>query len=223
VASPGEPSGGLRGRRVALLALLLAACAAPPAPPAGTSDAAGASAAAPPPAASAPSLRLAGQKVLVLPVQSVSGLGGEAQERLEREIMFALGEREPRATWVAPEALERALRRSPGFAGSPHALPADPMMHGRERRVVEPLAGELRRYAALTDVRLVLLPHAAAFVRGDGGGRVRVAAALVDARSGDLVWWGEADGDPRPEADTPALASAAAALAARLASPGARP
>ncbi|HEV2146249.1 MAG TPA: hypothetical protein VGR37_02410 [Longimicrobiaceae bacterium] len=212
-------------RRLALrtshfaLAVLLAACAPKPA------AAPDAPAPTPPPAASAPALRLAGQKVLVLPVQAVNGLSGEAQDRLERELLFALGDREPRATWIAPEVLERALRRSPGFAGSPRAVPGDPMMHHRERRVVEPLAGELRRYAALTDVRLVLLPRAAAWVRADGTdpGRVRISAALVDARSGDLVWWGEAEGDPRPEADTPALASAAAALAARIAAPGAQP
>ncbi|HEX2188812.1 MAG TPA: hypothetical protein VHG51_07945, partial [Longimicrobiaceae bacterium] len=149
---------------------------------------------------------------------------GEAHDRLERELLFALGEREPRATWIAPEVLERALRRSPGFAGSPRTLPADPLVHHRERRAVEPLAGELRRYAALTDVRLVLLPRAASFARAEGAaeGRVRIDAALIDARSGDVLWWGEAEGDPRAEADAAALASAAAALAARMASPGAR-
>lgn len=209
-----------RPRRVVLLALgaVLAGCASAGA------EARGEAAAAAPPAASAPALRLAGQRILVLPVQAAGGLPADTPERLGRELLFALEEREPRATLVTPEALERALRRSPGFAADPRALPADPLVHHRERRAVEPLAGVLRRYAALTDVRLVLLPRAVAFARtGEAEeGRVRIDAALVDARTGDVVWWGEAEGEPRPEPDVRALASAAAALAASLAAPGAR-
>jgi hypothetical protein len=169
-------------------------------------------------------MRLAGLRLLVLPLQAVSGMPADADERLGRELLFALGEREPRVTLVAPDVLERALRRSPGFAGSPRALPADPLVHHRVRQAVEPLAGELRRYAALTDVRLVLLPRSASFARpaGSAEGRVRIDAAVIDARSGDVVWWGEAEGDPRPEADAQAMASAAAALAARMAAAGAR-
>ncbi|HEX7240808.1 MAG TPA: hypothetical protein VF263_11115 [Longimicrobiaceae bacterium] len=156
--------------------------------------------------------------MLVLPVQAVTGLSAEAEGRLGGELMFALGERAPKITWVSPEELQRAVSRSPGFAGDPRSLPADPLLHHRERRAVEPLAGELRRYSALTDARLVLVPQAAAFVPGAAGegGRVRLAAAMIDARTGGVVWWGEAEGDPRPGADTPAVASAAAALAARM-------
>lgn len=208
-----------RARRVLPLALAAALAGCASAAP----EARGGAAEAPPLAASAPALRLAGQRILVLPVQTVGGLPDDMPERLGRELLFALEEREPRATLVAPEALERALRRSPGFAGDPRALPADPLVHHHERRATEPLAGELRRYAAITDVRLVLLPRSAAFSRTGGEeGRLRIDAALVDARTGDVVWWGEAEGEPRPEPDVRALASAAAALAARLAAPGAR-
>ncbi|MET0399949.1 MAG: hypothetical protein ABW277_24380 [Longimicrobiaceae bacterium] len=205
------------------LAVSLAACASAPPPAAGAPDAA-APAAAPALAATAPPLRLAGLRLLVLPFQAISGLPGDADERLGRELLFALGEREPRATLVAPDVLERALRRSPGFAADPRALPGDPLVHHRVRQAVEPLAGELRRYAALTDVRLILLPRSAAFSRPAGAaeGRVRIDAAIIDARSGDVVWWGEAEGDPRPEADARAIGSAAAALAARMAAAGAR-
>lgn len=214
--SPGRPAA--RFRALAAVAAVLAACAPAARAPADAPEPAA------PPAASAPALRLAGMRVLVLPFQQVSGLPAGADERLGRELLFALGEREPRVTLVAPDVLERALRRSPGFAADPRALPADPLMHHRERRAVEPLAGELRRYAALTDARLVLLPRSATFTRADGAaeGRLRIDAALLDARTGDVVWWGEAEGDAAPEAEARALASAAAALAARMMAAGAR-
>lgn len=161
-------------------------------------------------------MRLGGQKVVLLPVQVVTGFPPEAHARLEAELLFALGERDARVTWVAPEALERALRRSPGFAGSPRALPSDPLLHHGERRVVGALAGELRRYSALTGARLLLLPRSAAWVPAEGGGEVRLSAALLDARTGDVLWWGEAAGERRAEADALAVASAAAALAERV-------
>jgi hypothetical protein len=210
--------------RTFALAVSLAACASAPPPPAAAPGSAAPAAPAPAAPAAAPPLRLAGLRLLVLPFQSVGGLPAEMDERLGRELLFALGEREPRATLVAPDVLERALRRSPGFASDPRALPADPLMHHRVRQAVEPLAGELRRYAALTDVRLVLLPRSAAFTRPAGAveGRVRIDAAVIDARSGDVVWWGLVEGDPRPEADARAVASAVAALAERMAAAGAR-
>ncbi|HEX2093883.1 MAG TPA: hypothetical protein VHG28_15880 [Longimicrobiaceae bacterium] len=206
---------------VAAFALLVLAACAPrtaESPSPAPAPAPAAAPAVPPLGPSAPPLRVGGQRILVLPVQATSGLPAEAQQRVGAEILFALGERESRVTWISPEELERALRRSPGFAGDPRNLPADPLMHHRERRAVEPLIGELRRYAALTDARLALLPRSVAFLRHAGAdmGRVRLSAALIDTRSGDLVWWGEAEGDPAAVADTRALASAAAALAARM-------
>lgn len=163
-----------------------------------------------PPPASAPPLRIEGQRVLVLPVQRVEVPGAD-RAAVEAELLFALRERAPRIVWVEPEELRRAVRRSPGFAEDPDLLPSDRFEHHRERRVVEPLAGSLRRYAALTDARLVLLPRAAA-PAGDSAavGRVEISAVIVDARSGNVVWWGEATGD---EAGAAAVASASAALA----------
>lgn len=148
--------------------------------------------------------------MLVLPVQRVDVPGAD-RASVEAELLFALRERAPRLIWVEPEELRRAVRRSPGFAEDPNLLPSDAFEHHRERRVVEPLAGYLRRYAALTDARLVLLPRAAA-PAGDSAavGRVEMSAVIVDARSGNLVWWGRATGE---ETGAAAVASASAALA----------
>lgn len=159
---------------------------------------------------SAPPLRIEGQRVLVLPVQRVEVPGAD-REGVEAELLFAVRERAPRLIWIEPGDLRRAVRRSPGFAEDPNLLPSDAFEHHRERRVVEPLAGHLRRYAALTDARLVLLPRAATTATDSAAaGRVEMSAVIVDARSGNLVWWGAATGE---ESGAGAVASASAALA----------
>jgi hypothetical protein len=69
------------------------------------------------------------------------------------------------------------------------------------------------------DARLVLVPRDARFIAdadGSGRGYVRMSAAVVDPRTGSVVWYGEADGEPHPEANAASLASAAQALAARM-------
>lgn len=203
---------GTAGLAALLAAVALLSACAPGAPEAPGPPA------APPPAQAMPPMRITGQKVLVLPVQQMAGLPQEVRARVDAELLFALGERGTGVQWIAPEALERALRRSPGFAPDPRGLPSDPLVHHRERRAVEPLAGVLRRYSALTDARLVLLPRALAWVQAPGApdGELRVSAAMIDARSGDVVWWGEAAGERRPEPDSAALATALESLARRM-------
>jgi hypothetical protein len=138
-----------------------------------------------------PPVQLTGQRVLVLPVQ-ITGLAGPSTEVLDGEIGFALVELDSRVSWVTPEELRRAVRRSPMFAGDPGALPGDALVRHGERRVVEPLAGELRRYSALVDARLVILPRLRrAAPLPDGTEAVRLTGELIDARSGDVVWWAE--------------------------------
>ena len=48
---------------------------------------------------------------------------------------------------------------------------------------------------------------------------VRLNAAVVDARTGFVVWFGEADGTPAAADDRALIASAAQALAVRLVIP----
>lgn len=198
-------------RALALAAALMGACTPPPktAPPTTQGEA---------PAPSVAPMDLGGQKVLILPVQAAPGIVG-GREAMTAELVFALGERDTRTQWQGPDRLRRALQRSPGYAPDPSGLPGDAYLHHNERRIVEPLAGVVRRYSALMDARLVVIPREARFVpavAGGQGGAVRVGAVVVDARSGYVVWYGEADGETRPEADQAALASAAAALAARM-------
>lgn len=175
-----------------------------------------------PPAAVA-AMDLGGQKVLILPMQSASGVGA-SREEITAEVVFALREWDTRTTWVTPEQLRAALRRTPGYAPDPAALPNDTWMHHGERYVVAPLVTQLRRYTALMDTRLVLVLREARFLplpEGTGG-VVRLSAGMVDSRNGNVVWFGDADGAPRPQPDAAGLASAAAALAARMVVPSGR-
>jgi hypothetical protein len=202
-------------RRRAAAAVLLAAasaCGGQAQPAAGPAPAP-----APRPATSVAAMQLAGQKILVLPMQVASGVG-QPRDAITREILFALGERDAATQWIEPDRLRSSLRRSPGYAADPDALPSDAFRHHQERYVMEPLAGLLRRYSALMDVRLVLIPQSATWLPSpDGtGGVVRLAATMVDTRSANVVWWGEADGAPAAAPGPAPVATAAAALAARM-------
>lgn len=198
-------------RFLPLCAALLAACGGRAAPPA----AGPAPAPVVEPARAVAPMDFGGQRVLVLPVQAAEGVAG--RDAATAEVLFALGERDSRTQWVSPEQLRSALRRAPGYAADPGTLPDDAYQHHGERYIVDPLGGVVRRYSALTDARVVVIPRAVRWIAdAAGGGRVRVTAAVIDARNGRVVWYGEADGDPRPEADRAAVATAAAALAARM-------
>ncbi|HYJ78197.1 MAG TPA: hypothetical protein VEW03_01145 [Longimicrobiaceae bacterium] len=201
-------------RPLALLALAalawVSACKPPPAAP-------GPEPAPVRPPAAVVAMDLGGQKVLVMPVQSAAGVGA-SREQITAEVVFALREWDSRTTWVTPDQLRAALRRSPGYAPDPAALPTDSWMHHGERYVVAPLVTQLRRYTALMDARLVLVLRDARFlpVPDGSGGVVRLSAGVVDSRNGNVIWFGDADGETRPQADAAGLASAAAALAARM-------
>lgn len=200
-------------------AALACACGGRAAPPAGPAPA---PPPPPPPAQSVGPMDIAGQRVLVLPMQIVSGVP-QTRADATREALFALGERNARVRWVDPEQLRAALRRAPGYAEDPDVLPSDAFRHHRERYVVEPLGGVLRRYSALMDTRLVLILQSAQWLAAaapDSGGAVRMSAVMIDTRTGNVVWWGDADGSRRPAPDASALPAAASVLAARLVVPG---
>jgi hypothetical protein len=178
-----------------------------------------------PPPHEAPPLGLGGKRVLIAPVQAGEGVGEAVRARLEAELTFALAERDPQVVWAKPEDLRRALGRTPGFAADPDHLPGDSYLHHGARYVTEPLLGTLRRYSALTDVRLILVPYRATFLPPEAAASersLRLDAALVDVRSGDLLWWGAAEA-AGAEGDAATAARLAASIAARLLVPTTAP
>ena len=209
------PSRRARARRV----LALACAALPP-----LFAAAGCGGKKPPPGQIAPAVAIApmdlgGQRVLILPVQSATGVPFN-REVITEEIVAAIRARDTRTQWIDPARLRRSLASSPTFAPDPAALPNDRYEMHRERRIQGGLADAVRRYMALTEARLVVIPRTATMIAPDSGGAfVRLNVAVVDARTGYVVWWGEADGVPAAPDDRALIRTAAAALAARLVVP----
>lgn len=169
---------------------------------------------------------LTGVRVMAFPVQSTVGVAGDATA----ELAFALDARAPGVAWVGPEELRSAAARSPGLNVSVDRLPVSVFLRQEVRRVGDPLYGNLRRMAALVDAEAALIPVRVAYrpVAADAGGstpspatgapggdavpsgegRVEVTAALLDAGSGRVVWFGVVAGETGT-ADAPAtLASA---------------
>lgn len=187
------------------IALTAASCGGRKPPPGGVA-----------PAVSVAPMDLGGQRVIILPVQASTGLGFN-REIITEEIVAAIRARDTRTQWIDPARLRRALAGSPTFAPDPAALPNDRYEAFGDRRIQGGLADAVRRYMALTEARLVVIPRSAVLMTPDSGGAfVRLSAAVVDARTGLVVWWGEADGRPAAPDDRALLTSAATALAARL-------
>lgn len=176
---------------------------------------------APPPGQPAPAVAIApmdlgGQRVLILPVQASSGLQFN-REDVTAELVAALRGRDTRTQWIDPARLRRSLASSPGFAPDPAALPNDRYEVYGQRRIQGGLADAVRRYMALTEARLVVIPRSATLVSPDSAPAfVRLNVAVVDARTGSVVWYGEADGQAAAPDDRALIATAAQAMAARL-------
>lgn len=173
---------------------------------------------------------LAGRTVMVLPVQGATptlslpaaadpavppvALPPDMHPALEAELAYWLQQQAPGARWVAPEAVERAVRQSPLLEVRARDLTVRDFQRARLEMIGDPLYGELRRIAALMDARLALLPVGALWVAEPGGvGRIHLAAALVDTFGGDVLWYGVVAGTAGRREDDAVIASTAQALA----------
>ncbi|MEZ4415629.1 MAG: hypothetical protein R3E10_07735 [Gemmatimonadota bacterium] len=154
---------------------------------------------------------LEGQKVMVFPVQRVRGLGSELDPAAE--VAFAF-EARGGAEWILPTELRRAVARTPGLTVSADGLPVDMFLRAEVDRIGDPLFGILRRMAALTGADLALVPVEARSAPSDAeaGQTVEIAAALINARTGRVFWYGVVDG-VSSAGSAGALAGAAEALA----------
>lgn len=182
------------------VALVLAACATREPP----------SADRPPP----PPPGLGGQAVMLLPAQPTRG---PVPDHLDTELAYWFDERAPAIRWTFPPALERGLERAPGLGIRLRSLDVSSFFRAEVRRIGDPLFGDLRRLAAIVDVRFAIVPIAADYVeKPDGTGRLEVTAAVIEAVGGRVHWFGVVAGEPGAP-DAPATtASAAQALARTL-------
>lgn len=189
-------------RALALLALsgLVAACArsAPPPEP-GTVR------------GFAPDLR--GRRVLLLPVQQNLGVPGNP----DAELAYGLQDRGEGIEWVLPSEIDAVVARSPGVQASSRGLPVGVFTAAEVERVGDPLYGELRRLASMVDADAIVLPvQATVQAAAEGDPRVRFWTALIEARTGRVMWFALLEGGAFPRGDPRALASAVEEVARTL-------
>jgi hypothetical protein len=163
---------------------------------------------------------------MILPAQAPpSGTGiiagrGEPVAGLDAEIAFFLAEQAPRVKWVASDKIIQATSRAPSLEIRPEALAVSAFHYGRIRRVGDPLWGDLRNLGVLMNARYAILPFAAGYAPDSvapNNGRVEIGAALIDTGSGNVLWTGYAAGDRGPQGERAVIASAARALAVKIA------
>jgi len=152
---------------------------------------------------------------MVLPVQRVEGLAGDA----DAELAFALGTRLGEVDWVLPPALRRALEGSPALDVRLDALPVGVFLQAEVERIGDPLFGAMIRLGALTGGDVALLPVAVRYrpAADAESGVGEVVAVLLDVRTGYVAWFGVEAGQPGEVSDPAVLASALDALARRMA------
>jgi len=155
----------------------------------------------------APDLR--GRRVMVLPVQQNLGVRGDP----DAELAFGLGERSAGVDWVLPAEVQERLARAPGVPTNLRGLPVSPFLQAEVQRVGDPLYGDLRRLAALVNAEAALLPIQVALESEAGADPTVVFwTALIEIRSGRVLWFSVLEGDPAPAGDPRGLASAAEAV-----------
>lgn len=186
-------------RRTAALSasLVLTACAHSSEPPGpGTSQ------------GTPPDLR--GSRVMVLPVQLVSGVEGDP----DAELAFGLEAREGRVDWVLPAEIDRALARAPTVQARTRGLPVTNFLAAEVERVGDPLYGQLIRMATLVDAEVALLPVSmSAGGPPEASAPVQLSTALIHVRSGRVLWFGVVEGEAGPAGDPRSLASVVDVLA----------
>lgn len=175
---------------------------------------------------------MGGRSVMLMPLQNVipfvavpatadttrevSSVPEDVRAKVESELAFWLPGNSPRVQWVLPEAIERAVQRSPAIEVRVRDLTVRDFLRARLDRIGDPLFGELRRVAVLMDARYALLPVGSVWVpEQGGGGRIHVALALIDTMGGTVLWSGVAAGTAGALTD-PAVAASAAEAVARL-------
>ena len=168
---------------------------------------------------------LSSLSVMILPAQAPppgsrvrAGLR-EPVPGLDAEIGFFLSEQAPRVHWVGSEAVIKAAANARSLGIDPQALSVSAFSTSLLRRIGDPLWGHMRLLGELTNARYALLPFAAGFVPDSTGvsGRIEIGAALIDTGNGNVLWTGYAAGDRGTQDSPNVIASAARALARKVA------
>jgi hypothetical protein len=164
---------------------------------------------------------IAGQNIIVAPVQALRmptevgwpALPPSRPTLAHLDSIFAdtLKDRVGNQGWVYAEGVVRAAANNPTYATDPRGLAVNSLRASTLKigdRLVEPLATQLRTMIAFQDARLVLIPTDLTIDRSEGGlGRPTLRLVLVDPRSSLVRWIGRVSGNDSPAftPDIPAL------------------
>ena len=155
---------------------------------------------------------MAGQNIIVVPVQALrvpAEVGWTAMPasrptlaHLDSVFADTLTERVGNRGWVYADAVVKAAANNPTYATDPHGFAVNPLRAATlkvDDRLPEPLASQLRTMIALHDARLVLIPTDVTVERTtDGLGRPVVRLVLVDPRTSLVRWIGRVTGNDSP-------------------------
>lgn len=155
-----------------------------------------------------------GQRVIVLPFQLRAG----GHPDVDHELLFALRGAPVSVDWVGPDELRDALARSPGMGIRLDGLDVHQFLVAEVQRVGDPLFGDLYRLGGLVDARYAVLPvEIRARAENDGSRRVmEVRTAVLEVRTGRVLWYGVLEGPPGSPGGLEATVGAVEALARRL-------
>lgn len=154
----------------------------------------------PPPApTTTPAPVLVGQTVMVFPVQRGNvpvrdttahrfPIEGPA---LDAELAYWLPQVANNVRWVLPSTIQRAIARSPALGVDITNLDVTSFQRAQVKRIGDPLFGDLRKLASVLDARIAVIPVAAEAIGSTAGNaRVHTATAVIDAMSGNVLWFG---------------------------------
>lgn len=165
---------------------------------------------------SLPAAGLAGQRVVVFPVQRVL-LRGEP----DRELAYALEARAGTSRWILPRALEASVARSPGVDVPVRDLPVDIFFSAEVERIGDPLYGMIRRAASLSDAQMAIIPLSVSWrspAANEAGitvpGAVEVYGVLLNVLTGEVIWRGVREGEASGPQDPAGLPRAMDSFAA---------
>ncbi len=163
---------------------------------------------APGPAPAAPNL--AGERVMLLPVQT------PGPEQLDAELAYWLQDALPAVEWLLPAELQAAADRAPAWRLRLASLQRPVLdMGGNDRRIIDPLYGALRQLGAVVDANLALVPVSLEERTDSTGIQLDLTMAVVDIRGGRVLWLHRTR-SPTSPTGTAALATLAEAVARSL-------
>ncbi|HEY5021696.1 MAG TPA: hypothetical protein VII30_04305 [Gemmatimonadaceae bacterium] len=154
--------------------------------------------------------RMAGQEILVLPVQYLSGtdtLGWQQQipnraaflSALDDQIEAAMAARGLGRAWTFGREVERASKMNSILMTDARSLSAE-WLRGRvlpETSVRDPLASQVRGLVGLKGSRYALLPVELRLENRAGGTGVAILrVVMIDSRMAQIRWVGEVVSDP---------------------------